>query len=391
MRAIGATVAGRRHVERGAPCEDAVAIVQTADRAWTAAVLCDGCGSARHAADGARFISTELAGALLGLSARLARQGPGEWVIDAVVGAIAALREKMRGRFGDRLDDHAATIVATLVSRRGGFLLHVGDGIATAIGPSGGDARQLRVVAQSDPRNGEFANQTFYPTEPDWIRNVWMTPVSGPALVVLCTDGAQELAYRGNAISPRALDHLLASVDGDEGGASARLGEALAGLETPTTSGDDLGIVLVYDEEMLDADRGAALEAPDDPGPEPGHLADPAAGTQRPRPPAPAIRLGPLSRAALRLEAFAARHRRDAARAGMAVAIFAAIAIVGLSVYLAGSLLLPMILDAPAPQKPLDATTAHGTGKQGKAAMDEVATAPAEPAATDAPAGKVDP
>jgi hypothetical protein len=382
MRAIGATVAGRRHVERGAPCEDAVAIVQTADRAWTAAVLCDGCGSARHAADGARFISTELAAALLGLSARLARQGPGEWVIDAVVGAIAALREKMRGRFGERLDDHAATIVATLVSRRGGFLLHVGDGIATAIGPSGADARQLRVVAQSEPKNGEFANQTFYPTEPDWIRNVWMTPVSGPALVVLCTDGAQELAYRGNAISPRALDHLLASVGGDESGAVARLREALAGLETPTTSGDDLGIVLVFDEEMLGADRGVTLVVPDDPRPEPGPEAVPAAGVQRSWPPAPAIRLGPLSRAALGIEALAMRHRRIVARAGMALAIAAAIALVSLSGLLIGSYLLPAVPRVPAPEQSRDAMAGPKTGKPDKEAPEK---APADRAPTGDP------
>jgi hypothetical protein len=364
MRAIGATVAGRRHVERGVPCEDAVAIVQTADRAWTAAVLCDGCGSARHAADGARFISTELAAELLGLSARLARQGPGEWVIDAVVGAIAALREKMRARFGDRLDDHAATIVATLVSRRGGFLLHVGDGIATAIGASGADARTLRVVAQSVPKNGEFANQTFYPTEPDWIRNVWMTPVSGPALVVLCTDGAQELAYRGNSINPRALDHLLASVGDDEGGASARLGEALAGLETPTTSGDDLGIVMVFDDEALGAHRGAALDLPDDPKSEPGHgRTGQTHGVQRPWPPTPPITLGRLSRAALWIEALAARHRRIAARASMVVGAATAIALACLFAVFAGRHLSSMIFRAPASEQSRDAMAGPPTRK----------------------------
>ena len=324
MRAIGATVVGRRHVERGTQCEDAFAITQSADRGWTAAVLCDGCGSARYAAEGARFISTELATELLGLSTRLGLHGPGEWVIDAVVSAIATLRDKMRARFGERLNDYAATIVATLVSRQGGFLLHVGDGIATAIGTSSADSSALHVVAQSDPRNGEFANQTFYPTEPDWIRNVWMTPVTRPALVLLCTDGTQEFLYRGNTVKPQALKHILKSVSGDEGSAGERIGAALRDLETQTTSGDDLGIVLIFDEKALDARNGATITTPEEPELEPLNPLDlgacpPSRIPSSRSPLVPTIRLGPLSSTALAIEGFAARHRRVGAWGGMAV------------------------------------------------------------------------
>jgi hypothetical protein len=248
MRAVGATVTGRRHVARGAQCEDAVAIRQRDKGAWTAAVLCDGCGSAKYAEAGARFISEVLADLLLDLSSQISRQGPGEWVIDSVICAIANLRTEMRARFGDRIEDYAATIVATLVSRQGGFLLHIGDGIATALAPSEHGATTWRVLAQSEPKNGEFVNQTFYPTEPNWIHNVWITPVKNPGLIVLCSDGAQEIAYRGNNIDFEKARSFIERIREAPGREDEALGASISEMDTQEASGDDLGIILVFDE-----------------------------------------------------------------------------------------------------------------------------------------------
>jgi hypothetical protein len=249
MRTIAATVVGQSHLQRGAICEDAYSIISSDDGRWTSAVLCDGCGSSRYAAIGAQQTSSFLAAALLELSARLDAEGPGEWVVDQVVIAIASLREDMRAAYGSDLRDYSATVVAAMVSEKGGFILHVGDGIATAFGET--QRGQIKLSSQSNPKNGEYANETFYLTEPDWVRNVYITPISHPALVLLCTDGAQDVLYDGNSPATERVVALLnlCLAEGDTAGLA--LEAFFSSPEAARRSNDDKGCIIIYHPSIL--------------------------------------------------------------------------------------------------------------------------------------------
>lgn len=250
LRAIGNAVIGPSHLARGAECEDALQILTSLDGRWVAAVVCDGCGSARNAALGAEHAAHFLARALLSLADRLGREGPGEWVVDQAVTLVAALREDMRAAYGPDLREYAATIVAALVSDRGGFMLHLGDGIASALTAKGGAESELTVAVQSEPQHGEYANQTFYFTEPDWIRNIRITPVASPALVLLATDGAQEVLYRGSGLqADQVLEMLESTLVGQRAPAEA-LERFLASEDAARISSDDKGCIIIYRPEV---------------------------------------------------------------------------------------------------------------------------------------------
>ena len=285
MHAIGTTLAGRSHITRGVGCEDAFRISQSADQIWTSAVLCDGCGSVPKAAEGAAFISTYLSTALLELTARLEREGPGEWVIDAAVVRIAALREAMRSELKGPIGDYAATVIAALVSRQGGFILHIGDGIASSFTATGKVGGELAVSCQSDPKNGEFINQTFYLTGSDWIRHIQLIPVSRPSLILLCTDGAQELLYEGTSPHSNSLSTLLARSLTDAGKGEELLGNALLALDSPSNSGDDLGCVILYAQEIQSLAAAGRLSILVAPTPPPPTLPPPPASPLPPRRP----------------------------------------------------------------------------------------------------------
>lgn len=249
MLTIAATVVGQSHLVRGAVCEDAYSIITSDDRRWTSAVLCDGCGSSRHAAEGAQRTSNFLAKALLQLSARLDAEGPGEWVIDEVVTAIASFREDMRAAYGSDLREYSATVVAAMVSERGGFMLHVGDGIATAFTETQGG--QLILSSQSNPKNGEYANETFYLTGSDWVRNVYITPISHPALVLLCTDGAQDVLYAGNSPATAQIATLLNLCLSELDKGDLALEGFFSSPEAARRSNDDKGCIIIYPPSVL--------------------------------------------------------------------------------------------------------------------------------------------
>jgi len=244
MQTIAVAVVGQSHLLRGAVCEDAYSIITSDDRRWTSAVLCDGCGSSRHAAEGAQQTSNFLAKALLQLSARLDAEGPGEWIIDEVVTAIASLREDMRAAYGSDLREYSATVVAAMVSEKGGFMLHVGDGIATAFTET--QDGHLILSSQSNPKNGEYANETFYLTGSDWVRNVYITPISRPALVLLCTDGAQDVLYEGNSPATAQISTLLNLCLSERDKGDLALEGYFSSPEAARLSNDDKGCIIIY-------------------------------------------------------------------------------------------------------------------------------------------------
>lgn len=247
---VAGTATGSSHVASNRPCEDSLAVRIPEDGRWASVAVCDGCGSASLAREGAQFISSYVADSLADLAPRLEADGPGDWVIDQAVSAMASLRAAMRGQFGKDIREYAATIVAALIFDAGGFILHIGDGVATSfeICPSH-SSPSLSASDQSDPENGEYINETYYVTEPDWIRHIRLTPLHSTDCVILCTDGSQPLWYKGDQPNIENLIETLKHLyQNTQSLASDALGAILASREADRLSHDDkTAIFLIRD------------------------------------------------------------------------------------------------------------------------------------------------
>jgi serine/threonine protein phosphatase PrpC len=250
---FGASVTGPSHVTSGRPCEDVFQIGHSADQLWTCAVVCDGCGSSSMALEGAKVISTGVLNGLLSLTEELGQLGPGDWLIDRIVVHLASLREDMRNDLDGPIRDYSATVVAALLSSRGGFILHIGDGIASAFSITTTDAtnKSLEIVAQSSPENGEYINQTFYLTGSDWIHHVRVTPISSVDCLILCTDGAQDILYEGNHPHGRALIPMLSELSRLGPKATDYIERILGNEAAAGISGDDKTFCLIATSEFL--------------------------------------------------------------------------------------------------------------------------------------------
>jgi hypothetical protein len=109
----------------------------------------------------------------------------------------------------------------------------------------------MRLAAQSAPENGEFANQTFYITESNWIRHVRITPLSRVDCLILCTDGAQELFYEASRPYGRAIIPLLKALADNRLDGNRYLETVLANSKAAGISGDDKTIAVLATGEFL--------------------------------------------------------------------------------------------------------------------------------------------
>ena len=195
-RVAGASVVGARHSAEGASCQDRHRLRVAAGGALIA-VASDGAGSAELGGDGAAIVCETV---VQGIEAHLAAAGAGACtrgrllrLCRAVRAAIAdarALADARATEAGLGLEACHATLVGAVVQPgAGGVFFHIGDGAALAL-DSAGEHWQL-----SPPRNGEYANTTFFFTEREWRRNLRFAPIAPRYdTIFLMTDGVTDIA-----------------------------------------------------------------------------------------------------------------------------------------------------------------------------------------------------
>ena len=189
---------GSSHVGSGADCQDScLALVETAPAGEPLLVVfvADGAGSALHGGDGAElavataadFISGQLAEPGFALGPDLAAA-----CVRHVREQIEALAE-VRGLVPR---DFAATFLGVLASAAGTLAMQIGDG---GIVLDFGQGLELPIV----PMAGEYANMTYFITDPDApeMLATHFRPVTACKVAVF-SDGLQRLALNLSSNTP---------------------------------------------------------------------------------------------------------------------------------------------------------------------------------------------
>lgn len=243
-KVVGAAVRGPSHDLNGQPCQDAFAFAVAGD--WLAAAVCDGAGSAARSREGASALSRRVVEAL----AAAAGDG-GDGLLDRletlVTDAVSAVRLDLAGEGkgededeDERLRPFHATLVGVLAGPDGGTFFQIGDGAAATAGDnpdtpwSGG--------AVSKPENGEYANETYFFTLPDWRGHLRLTPFPATERLVLMSDGASAFAMLKDCEGPDLrflgpVDRYLDQVEPEQG--ARALAATLADPRAQAVSSDD--------------------------------------------------------------------------------------------------------------------------------------------------------
>mgnify|MGYP000061130654 CR=1 FL=1 len=209
IKAAAANVVGRSHAQSGKPCQDAFRTRNLGNRACIA--LADGAGSKRHSRVGANALVKLVAQLLLDEFDRfytgiLEAQ---ENVAAEIITRCKVVLDEKAARRHCPVSEFASTLLFFACDTHRYIAGHIGDGVI--VGRFGN-----RVVTLSEPQNGEYANATFFVTDPDAIRRLRLyTGEYGDNLgVVLMSDGTAESLYNkatrqaGTGVS-RMLDVFL--------------------------------------------------------------------------------------------------------------------------------------------------------------------------------------
>lgn len=188
----GASVVGTSHLDSNTPCQDSFAIEYSEDKNWIAVAVCDGAGSAKKSEVGSQLVANTFAKKLIYLSEEFKTKQPGTWINDYIIQQVLNVRDELRKiANSDNLEDYHTTLVACLVGKTGGFVIHIGDG--SLVGGVAFQDKNTLVIDYdrfiSEPQNGEYLNETFFITEPNWIKNIRVTPLPPLDWFLIGTDG----------------------------------------------------------------------------------------------------------------------------------------------------------------------------------------------------------
>lgn len=240
---------GESHILRARPNDDALAIKQQGH--WTAIVVSDGAGSCVRAREGSNLVSELFVVELLTIANQLDAVGPGPWLNDAVIKAVLQVRAELASLAGSYdLKNFHCTLVAALMSSKGGFTVHIGDG-AIIVGRIHDKITPIELEVHSHPENGEYANETFFITESTWLKNIRIKPLGNCEWIVLTTDGAASVlmdkAIKGESV--QALFQLLLG-HSKAHSLSTLMEKYLESDYAKSCSNDDKTIAIMYREEQ---------------------------------------------------------------------------------------------------------------------------------------------
>jgi len=260
-----ASVIGSSHVATGTPCQDA-SVVKTAKAGeWVVIVVSDGAGTATRAEEGAHLVVKFFSEELLKLVDELTTRSPGHWINDFVIEKVLQTRTALRQLANsDDIRDFNCTVVACLLGPSGGFSIHIGDGAVVGGYRKESNDHAAASLFLSEPENGEYANETFFVTEGDWVKHLRISPMPKMDWVMCCTDGGSALALVAEKeIKPGFLDPVLQEVFGlnDEALRNKKLAEYLSDPQADKVTGDDKTLaVAVKRENVLPLDQYVSLQ-----------------------------------------------------------------------------------------------------------------------------------
>lgn len=262
-RMAGCSIVGHSHLDRGEECDDNFAWAQVAD--WMVAVVSDGAGSAPHGDRGSslasRLVSNQIA---YDLARTHARSPDDPEIAEIVTLALSDTREVIEafaGLHDDALRDYGHTIVGAVMRGRRALFFHIGDGAAIAMQRHGKDRWAL--AAHSMPRNGEFANATYFLTENGWRQQLQLASVEDFDTILMMTDGLTPFALDRGQAEPDP-NFVIGVVDDlndlDSGAAQKSIRRLLMRDKIAMGDGDDK--TLLWASNTGDARAAAGLSDP---------------------------------------------------------------------------------------------------------------------------------
>lgn len=289
-RVAAASVRGKSHEESGDVCQDSHYVESSSDGTWLAVAVSDGAGTAASSDESSRLACLSFARFLIAQVPKLQRHGAGDWLIDAILHHVLDFRESLRQKCGSEdIRKFNCTLLVALLGPDRGISVHIGDGALF-----GGAASQKNPetvdfsgdFSISNPENGEYANETFFITEMNWVKHLRVVSLGKVDWLVVGTDGGMALALDSKNVPktgfvPPVFEQLLGAKS--DFARDQRLVEILSDRQADRVTSDDKTLVFAF-RNCITRFEGDFARTPVTPSPAPEPPRDPPAGGSAPQP-----------------------------------------------------------------------------------------------------------
>ena len=211
---ISASVIGSSHKERNQEKQDSVYLVKD-KKGHISFCLSDGAGSSKNSKVTSSFTAEFIASELAALPSEIETRGVGAWINDYIIQIIINLRAVFYRELNtDDFRDYHCTMVAGLVFENITLIAHIGDGavLTGSTDSSYGKTILNKDLSLSEPENGEYKNETYFVTEPFWLKHLRIKVVPKVDWVIAGTDGGIDLLSHGDRLKDNIVENWIKSL-----------------------------------------------------------------------------------------------------------------------------------------------------------------------------------
>lgn len=188
--AAGGVQQGKRHVQKGIPCQDAIAISQK--NGVMAAALADGAGSASNSHIGSNIAVQTVVRELLKRFVSL-HDSDEQDIADHFCDALSKALTSYAQHQSVSRRSLSSTLLFVGIKEQDMIVGHLGDGVILSI-------KNQKTEVLSTPERGEFANQTYLTMVGKWKEHLRISIETDSSLdaLVLMSDGTADSFYLRN-------------------------------------------------------------------------------------------------------------------------------------------------------------------------------------------------
>jgi serine/threonine protein phosphatase PrpC len=245
---------GSSHASGSQACQDNISYQSTPNKNWHSICLSDGAGSAKHSEVASKYVSERFCKSLLDLSSAIDAKGPGSWINDQIISEVLTLRLALKDlTASSELDDYHCTLVGLLVGKHVSLSVHIGDGAIIA-GKSTASSKECSAINgkiyTSLPENGEYKNETYFITEPHWLKHLRIKVFGEIDWFVMGSDGGMDVLCEREKLDGNLIAELINNMMVTYGRTST-VKELITSEFASRKTNDDLSCAIGFAESSL--------------------------------------------------------------------------------------------------------------------------------------------
>ena len=200
------------------------------------AIISDGAGSAAYSNIGSQLIVRQFCKSYARRNIPLSLKEFDD-VVRSIIKKIRRQLVRLSSMYAlqAKLEDFHATLLFAAISGDRCFIAHLGDGACMLFN------QNHEIMSISLPENGEYANQTHFITEENWVKHLRCREISGNVhSCLIMSDGVTPLALKGETNFPQFTTPLLTFLGSSEPAEAVKtLSETLRSDTVMKISSDD--------------------------------------------------------------------------------------------------------------------------------------------------------